>query len=221
MLPKLSDWQRSAEDCFGKEPGLHGLYWIGSLAHGGFSERFSDIDVVLLYKTLPPARSVEEKIAAWKTGLPEGERWSIFWSDSNLISGRMPTPDRIDLLDNGKLFYGEGAAFGARPSLDELRAYLRNTSIPYWRELAHAPPAIDEEKRLVRLALYPARFAFSWNTGRVVSNEEAVGAVLPGWPLDRKLLGAALRARSLGHTRGIDLPLPAIQRQLEEVFRRV
>jgi predicted nucleotidyltransferase len=38
---------------------LSGVYFIGSLAHGGYSERFSDIDVALISKDLLSADDLD------------------------------------------------------------------------------------------------------------------------------------------------------------------
>lgn len=200
-----------------EKESLAAVYWLGSLAHGGFSEFFSDIDIALIYQVLPAPWIMEEKISRWKRVLPEGKKWSFFWTDQKFQGGRFPVPDIIDLLDNGKLIFG-CAVHPPRPDLDDLHTYLRSHSIPYWSELAKKGDWSDPKTR-VRLALYPARFLYSWVTGKISSNEEAVSfALSSNWPVEPGLLENALKARETGKVS--DLDQDSIVRQLENVFQR-
>jgi len=63
-------------------PELLGVYLIGSLAHGGFSRRYSDIDMAVITEaglspqTLDRARSQAAAVSAdWAAKL------SVFWTD--------------------------------------------------------------------------------------------------------------------------------------------
>ena len=79
---------------------LIGAYLIGSLAHGGFSWRYSDIDVALITEfaldatTLTTLRGLAAECDATLS-----QKLSVFWSDRNFTMGRFPPLDRIDYLD--------------------------------------------------------------------------------------------------------------------------
>ena len=74
---------------------LIGAYVIGSLAHGGFSHRYSDIDVALITEfaldttTLTTLRGLAPECDATLS-----QKLSVFWSDRGFTAGR-----RIDYLD--------------------------------------------------------------------------------------------------------------------------
>jgi hypothetical protein len=90
-------WQRELG------PQLLGFYLIGSLAHGGFSSRYSDIDVLLIADDLPQSGAIER--AAREAAAPApalAAKLSLFWTDRSLSAGRFPPLDRIDYLDNEK-----------------------------------------------------------------------------------------------------------------------
>src|SRR6185436_5521387 len=90
-----AQWQSALGD------ELLGIYCIGSLAHGGFARRYSDIDMaVIVQKPMTPA-----VIDALRTGAAEvsGDltaKLSIFWTDRSFAVGRFPVLDRIDYLDH-------------------------------------------------------------------------------------------------------------------------
>jgi hypothetical protein len=87
------------EEALGTE--LLGAYLIGSLAHGGFSRRYSDIDMALVTEaglspqTLDHLRSKAAMLSAnW------GAKLSVFWTDRHFKLGRFPPLDRIDYIDH-------------------------------------------------------------------------------------------------------------------------
>ena len=78
-------------------PGLLGVYLLGSLAHGGFNRRYSDIDMALIVET-PLSPPVIEALRADATKVSNDltTKLSIFWADRGFSAGRFPLLDRID-----------------------------------------------------------------------------------------------------------------------------
>ena len=68
-------------------PELLGIYVMGSLAHGGFCRRYSDIDIAVVTEaglsTRTLARVRGEAIAV---SADLGPRLSVFWTDRHLAS---------------------------------------------------------------------------------------------------------------------------------------
>jgi hypothetical protein len=105
-------------------------YALGSLAHGGFSDLVSDVDLGLILKDplRPTDRITIHNVArALRAGgSPLGERLSVFWGTPTTLrgqrrGGRFPPVDRLDLLDHGRLLTGEDARSRvARPNQAEL-----------------------------------------------------------------------------------------------------
>jgi hypothetical protein len=105
-------------------------YALGSLAHGGFSELVSDIDLGLILRD-PIEPGDEETIQAIsvaerRKGAPLHERLSVFWGTpatlrSNRPGGRFPALDRLDLIENGRLLAGSDVRRDLpRPATSEL-----------------------------------------------------------------------------------------------------
>jgi predicted nucleotidyltransferase len=64
-------------------------YKLGSLAHGGFSNIYSDIDVGLLLNCAEPPAEMAALIAEVKTLDGEyGKKLSIFWGNPDFTWGR-------------------------------------------------------------------------------------------------------------------------------------
>lgn len=173
---------------------------IGSLAHGGFSP-ISDIDLAIVVADADGDAWVDAVKAAARASDPvEAARLSIFWGDRALGGGRFPPLDRLDLIAHGVPVFGALPDGMVSPSADEVRGQLRQSSIPYWGEktahfIAHEP--VSEDKELVRCLLYPARLAYSWRTGGITSNDEAVARLLAEAPptLDTEPVTVALAFR--------------------------
>jgi hypothetical protein len=105
-------------------------YALGSLAHGGFSELVSDVDLGLLIQDpleagdgdIIQAVAESEK----RKGSPLHERLSVFWGTPATLrgereGGRFPPLDRLDLIENGRLLSGDDARHGLpAPSHREL-----------------------------------------------------------------------------------------------------
>src|SRR5215831_16314208 len=89
------DWR----DALGTE--LLGAYLIGSLAHAGFSRRYSDVDMALV-TTSGLSTWVLDCLRRDAVALsPDwGPKVSLFWADRHFSLGRFPPLDRIDYLDH-------------------------------------------------------------------------------------------------------------------------
>jgi hypothetical protein len=185
-------------------PRLLGFYLIGSLAHGGFNRRYSDIDLALLSENGLDDTLLEEMRAHAASVAPElAPRLSLFWSDRRFSVGRFPPLDRIDYLDHGIALVEREPVRPARPSVDDIRAYLRGAPFAIWVERAARLTALErleaeDHKPYLRAHLYPARFVYSWSTGRIASVDDAVAHLDEYRPagLDAGLIARALQCRS-------------------------
>jgi predicted nucleotidyltransferase len=159
---------------------LIGAYLIGSLAHGGFSRRYSDIDVALITEfALDTATLTTLRSLAAGCDATLGQKLSVFWSDRNFTVGRFPPLDRIDYLDRAVVLTERERVLPVRPTLDEIQAYLNGAPFANWTENVHrfagmSALAPGDHKLFIRTLLYPARLVYSWNTGLMGSNDDAV-----------------------------------------------
>jgi hypothetical protein len=182
---------------------LLGAYLIGSLAHAGFSRRYSDVDIALVTVA---GLSVEAHDRIRNEAVALSANWgpkvSIFWADRHFSVGRFPPLDRIDYLDHAIALTEQDFARPARPTLTEIRQYLRGEPFMSWAHRARSFAAADslepkDRKAYLRTLLYPARFGYSWITGLMGSNDEAVAFVnkrpVPG--LNVELIARALECR--------------------------
>jgi predicted nucleotidyltransferase len=147
-MQAILDYVRRVAENFRSQLGssLVEAYRIGSLAHGGFSEIYSDLDVGLILSCPIPPTEIDRMIAAAQA-LDDnyGVKLSIFWGNPGLDWGRLPALDRLDLLDHGvPLLHNRRADF-RRPSKDEVRQQLRQTIERSWK------PKINELSRLRQL----------------------------------------------------------------------
>jgi predicted nucleotidyltransferase len=179
---------------------LLGAYLIGSLAHGGFSRRYSDIDMALVTEagfspqTLDRVRS---RAAALSTDW--GARLSVFWTDRHFSLGRFPPLDRVDYVDHAVVLMERECVRPARPELEEIRRYLSGAPFTNWTDQARRFATAKtlepkDRKAYLRTLLYPGRLCYSWMTGRIGSNDDAVaflGKTHPTWS------GLSLIARAL------------------------
>ena len=180
-----------------------GFYLIGSLAHGGFSARYSDIDVGLVSTNgVTPDEIEAMRQHARKCSPDLAPKLSLFWTDRGFTIGRFPPLDRLDYLDHAQPLVEREHAAPPLPSLDEIRAYLRGQPLDSWREQiarVTALTALDDVTRrtYIRALLYTARFLYSWHVGRMASNDDAV-AFLHAQPqpgIDLDLIDRALACR--------------------------
>ncbi len=183
---------------------LLGLYLIGSLAHGGFSRRYSDVDIAAVTTARLSQQMLDALRAAAITLSPDwGAKVSLFWADRDFAVGRFPPLDRIDYLDHAVVLTERERVQPPRPALDDVRLYLRGAPFTSWAERARrfaAAAALEaaDRKTYLRTLLYPARFCFSYLTGGVVSNDDAVAFLrerrVPG--IDLVSIEAALACRA-------------------------
>jgi predicted nucleotidyltransferase len=201
---------------------LLGVYLLGSLAHGGFSRRYSDIDVAVINGDgLAPSelQGLTNQVA---TQFPEiVQPVSIFWADESFSVGRFPPLDRVDYLDHAVPLFENRHVVPARPDLREIRAYLSGGPFEKWSKevdrLVNANELTSRDyKPYIRAALYGVRFVYSWKTGGVTSNDVAVAFVdeheLFSSGMD--LIRAALHARQAN-----DVPTPLFEQR--ETLRRL
>lgn len=186
--------------------GLLGAYLIGSLAHGGFGPRYSDIDLLILTEGgLSPDEIERIRDAANALSATHAAKLSIFWSDRACAVGRFPPLDRIDYLDHGVPLIERERILPERPSRGEVRAYLAGSPYERWATTARTFAAAErldpkDHKPYLRAHLYPARFLYSWITGGIASNDDAVEFLKTHAPpgLDIGPIEEALRLRRAG-----------------------
>jgi predicted nucleotidyltransferase len=185
---------------------LLGVYLIGSLAHGGFSHRYSDIDIALILEA-PISQAVIDTLRtdAAKVYPDLAAKLSIFWTDRSFSVGRFPVLDRVDYLDHAVVLFERERVVPSRPALAEIRAYLAGAPFANWsadaeRFVAAASLEPKNHKSFLRTLLYPARFVYSWTTGRMGSNDDAVAFLTEHVPpgLDVDLVVQALECRRAG-----------------------
>jgi hypothetical protein len=155
-------------------------YKLGSLAHGGFSAIYSDIDVGLLLNCAePPVEMAEAIVTAKALDAEYGNKLSIFWGNPDHSWGRLPVLDRLDLLDHGvPLLHGYKPDF-RRPTKTEIHRALHESfersyksRLPELSSLSDLEP--QQRKSYVRTVLYPARFIYTCDNLAVDSNDRAV-----------------------------------------------
>lgn len=202
---RAEDFARGVAEVWDRHLGarLIGVYLIGSLAHGGFGSRYSDIDMAIVARA--PLAPSDLELLRRQASAVSGElvsKLSIFWTDPSFAIGRFPPLDRIDYLDNAVPLLEREAIRPARPSLAEVRAYLGGTPFERWAVRAGELAAAERlapagHKPYLRAILYAARFVYSWSTGTIASNDVAVGFVrekaIPG--IDVDFIEDALRCR--------------------------
>ncbi|HEV2549991.1 MAG TPA: hypothetical protein VGU20_21955 [Stellaceae bacterium] len=182
---------------------LLGIYRIGSLAHGGFSARYSDIDVaVIAAAPLDPAELERMRAVAADVSSELAAKLSIFWAERSFRAGRLPPLDRVDYLDHAVAIVERERVRPERPTLAAIRDYLRGGPLEQWAQQSRSLRALsalgpNDHKPYLRCLLYPARFLYSWATGAMASNDDAVAFLqrhpVPG--VDIGLIERALECR--------------------------
>ena len=161
-------------------PSLVEVYKLGSLAHGGFSVIYSDIDVGLLLNCEEPPSEIAALVTDAKALQPElGNKLSVFWGNPAFSWGRLPIIDRLDLLDHGVPIMGDHKADFPRPTRVEVHQALRESIEKSWQPRIPELQALTrleakDSKPYVRAILYPARLIFTWDKLAVDSNDRAV-----------------------------------------------
>ena len=181
-MKDLKNFVQSVAEHFNEKLGaiLVEAYKLGSLAHGGFSDIYSDIDVGLVLSCSEPPLRMSELIADAKGLHSEyGKKLSMFWGNPEFGWGRLPVIDRLDLLDHGvALLHGIKPSL-RRPSKDEihqeqLQSIERswNSRLPELSRLTSLEP--KDRKPYIRAILYAARLIYTWDNLVVGSNDSAV-----------------------------------------------
>ncbi len=209
------------EDTLGTR--LLGVYLLGSLAHGGFSPRYSDIDVGLVAENgAAPEELARMRERAAALSPEHAAKLSLFWADRAFSIGRFPPLDRVDYLDHAVPLVERERARPVRPSVADIRAYLGGQPYADWVEGARKFAALaelrpDDHKPYIRALLYPARFVYSWRTGAMASNDAAVAFLRSAAPpgLDVGLVERALLCRQDG--RDLDRLFPERRTLLQQV----
>jgi hypothetical protein len=182
---------------------LLGAYLIGSLAHAGFSRRYSDVDMALVTEAgLSPQALDRVRSEAAALSADWGPKLSVFWTDRQFCLGRFLPLDRIDYLDHAVVLIERECVRPARPTLEEVRRYLSGAPFVNWVESARrfaASKTLEskDHKAYLRTLLYPGRFWYSWMTGHIGSNDDAVAFLseTPPARLDVSLSNRALQCR--------------------------
>jgi predicted nucleotidyltransferase len=179
------------------------VYKLGSLAHGGFSDIYSDVDLGVLLSCREPPAEMTEVIAGAKALDPNyGKKLSIFWGNPDCDWGRLPNLDRLDLLDHGvPLLHGVKATF-LRPTKRQIRDELLRSIERSWKprlpELNNLRQLAPENRKpYIRAILYAARLIYSWDNLAMASNDRAVEYLHQVQPtgLDLKPIDMALACR--------------------------
>lgn len=156
------------------------VYKMGSLAHGGFSQTYSDIDVGLILNCSNPPDGMDMLISGAKGLDPDyGKRLSVFWGNPECGWGRLRILDRLDLLGHGVPLLNNRRPGFARPTRDEIRQtlleFVENSWNPKTIELSRVSKLDSaDRKAYVRCLLYPARLVYTWDCLEVNSNDRAV-----------------------------------------------
>jgi predicted nucleotidyltransferase len=182
---------------------LLGVYLIGSLAHGGFSRRYSDIDIALVTEAgLSPQTLDRVRSQATEVSTDWGTKLSVFWTDRYFGLGRFPPLDRIDYIDHAVVLIERECVRPVRPALEEIQYYLAGAPFANWTEQVQRFASAEtlepkDRKAYLRTLLYPGRFCYSWMTGRMGSNDDAVAFLGKTRParLDVSLITRALQCR--------------------------
>ncbi len=170
---------------------LVAAYALGSLAHGGFSEHVSDVDfAVVLADPLEPsdAERIAQVAAAVKAGgAPLSDRLSVFWGSPQTIAakaegGRFPPVDLVDLKEHGRLMAGRDVrAVVALPQTKAMviaaaRQAIKSMATPEATEQLHHPESLVQAgaRSLTKRILFPVRFLYTAQTGKIGRNDAAV-----------------------------------------------
>ena len=193
---------------------LLSAYALGSLAHGGFSELVSDIDVGLILSdpSVSADASMIQVVADVQKGKgsPLHRRLSVFWGTPATLrgerkGGRFPALDRLDLIENGRLLAGSDVARAGlpRPGLSELIVTGAEFALDYLGKGAieeiRSPELLIAHgvRRLTKLVLFPVRFLYTAATGRIGTNDAAAADYLSdGQASSSRLVAAALAWRT-------------------------
>jgi hypothetical protein len=178
-----------AKRAFG--PRLVAAYALGSLAHGGFSEHVSDVDfAVVLADPLQPedGAKIHALAKAIKdAGAPLSDRLSVFWGSPATIAGasqggRFPPVDLLDLREHGRLMAGRDVRGAVRTpttgemvlaaAIQALKMFATDEALAQLRD--PTPLVKAGARSLTKRVLFPVRFVYTAQTGRIGRNDAAV-----------------------------------------------
>jgi len=81
------------------------------------------------------------------TARPASDDWgpkvSVFWTDRHFSLGRFPPLDRIDYLDHAVALVERECVRPARPTLEDIRHYLRGAPFATWADRARSFAAAE------------------------------------------------------------------------------
>ena len=204
-MNEITDYVASVAKFFKLQLGasLTDVYKLGSLAHGGFSQIYSDIDIGLLLSSTNPPEDMDRLISDAKELEPQmGKRLSVFWANPIYNWGRLPILDRIDLLDHGVPLLTQNKANFQRPDRADIHDALLESVERSWKARAKELSQLTElqsknYKPYVRSLLYPARLIYSWDRLQITSNDTAVEYLREIKPprLDLHVIELALECR--------------------------
>ena len=204
-MKEIHDYVTHVAEHFGAQlgPSVVEVYKLGSLAHGGFSQIYSDIDVGVILNCREPPSDMARVISEAKALDGDyGKKLSVFWGNPDYDWGRLPVLDRLDLLDHGVPMLNNTKPAFVRPSKeaihDALRESLQKSYLPRCDELSRLTTLeAKDRKPYIRSVLYPARFIYSWDNLAVDSNDRAVGYLQKVKPpgLDLRPIEMALACR--------------------------
>jgi len=132
---------------------------------------------------------------------------SIFAKQPNSPRKPQHFPDlapkaRLDYLDHAVVLIERERVRPVRPTLKEVRHYLRGAPFANWADRARNFAAAKtlkpkDHKEYLRTLLYPGRFYYTWMTGLMGSNDDAVAFLSQSHPvqLDITLIARALQCR--------------------------
>lgn len=169
---------------------LIAAYALGSVAHGGYAQAVSDIDLGLVLADTRDgdAALVESARQSLLSRGPSYRKLSVFWASLVALrdgrdDGRFPAIDRLDLYDNGQLLQGEDVATQTQvPTADQLLldstrfAVTLLASDEVIAECHRPDRLLSDPVYFTKAVLFPVRFLFSANKtgGRAATNDEAI-----------------------------------------------
>lgn len=171
---------------------LIACYSFGSLARGGFRPEISDIDIAIILASPLQEKQDQESVAHATAEIIHlnpalGRKLSLFWTSLDLLQsksahgGRFPLLDRLDLVNDGILLTGKDIRKEiALPNKEEIDIEIAEFVLHDLAE-ENMTHLITNPKALIaagltyttKLILFPARFLYTLQTGKVGHNQEA------------------------------------------------
>lgn len=214
------------------------FYFIGSLAHGGFSEFCSDIDIACIFDDTVKSDDISAIVSEFQTiHLPiSKDRLSVFWSTRAAMNaihgkvGRFPELDKLDLIAYGDLFFGEDCRSSfPKPShkdilIDSCQFALERLyhSKEIFEKILNPEQMINDIRLLTKLVLFPARFIYTAKIFDVAVNDRSVQYFIENQKYDIgsiKLLQSAIQWRMSGKIEDVEAALKLISTELIPLYK--